>query len=182
LLRSLSSRSGGLALITAGRHRVAEMNQQTAHLNPHGSPYFNTLSEVRLGAFSYDEAMQALLTYYAPKQAETLLTVTGRHPYFISLATQMPAASPPPAALLKTLASRADAHYQVAFDSLDHLAPVLLGTLGYESLSRTIPRGEVDDLIWRGWLENGPGQKVRPGSLLLDNWLTEHAPQLIHKV
>ena len=47
-LRSLAIHTNALAVITASRKPVAEMNRQSLELNPYGSPFFNNFAEVRL--------------------------------------------------------------------------------------------------------------------------------------
>ena len=48
-LRSLCSRCGGFAMVLASRHSLELLNQETQKINPHGSPYFNVFTELRLG-------------------------------------------------------------------------------------------------------------------------------------
>lgn len=65
LLRSLVSGSGALALVTAGRLSVAEMNRRTDVKS--GSPFFNFLVERRLRAFT-PEQIDHLLDSYLGEQ------------------------------------------------------------------------------------------------------------------
>ncbi len=178
-LRSLSSRSGGLSLIVAARRRVSELNQQTAQLNPRGSPYFNTLQEIRLGAFERGEARKILEASFDSSIAQTVWTVTGRHPFLISLAVQARPSSVELSTLLTSLAPRADEHFKIAFGFLGGLAPTLLSLLGGKRLPRPPAPGDVEDLIWRGWLDRDSDGILRPASLLLARWLeTSHALNL----
>ncbi len=48
-LRSLGSRCSGFAMVLASRHSLESLNQETQKINPHGSPYFNVFTELRLG-------------------------------------------------------------------------------------------------------------------------------------
>lgn len=48
-LRSLGSRCSGFAMVLASRHSLELLNQETQKINPHGSPYFNVFTELRLG-------------------------------------------------------------------------------------------------------------------------------------
>jgi hypothetical protein len=48
-LRSLASRCSGFTLVIASRHSLELLNQETQKINPHGSPYFNVFTELRLG-------------------------------------------------------------------------------------------------------------------------------------
>lgn len=59
LLRSLGSRTGGLAFVLASRLSVAEMNERGRNLLDIGSPFFNYLIELRLRPF--DQAGVELL-------------------------------------------------------------------------------------------------------------------------
>jgi len=54
-LRSMATRTDGLAVITASRLSVAAMNRLSHELNPRGSPFFNNITEVRLLPLSLDE-------------------------------------------------------------------------------------------------------------------------------
>ena len=47
-LRSLAIQTDGLAMLTASRMMVGEMNRRSQEINPLGSPFFNNLIEVRL--------------------------------------------------------------------------------------------------------------------------------------
>ena len=86
LLRSLATRTGGLALVTASRLSVAEMNDQGRSLLEIGSPFFNNVIEMRLRPFD-DVTVGRFLN-----QACDVLTlddrrfiqrVAGRHPFLL---------------------------------------------------------------------------------------------------
>jgi hypothetical protein len=59
-LRSFATRTDGLAIITASRLSVAQMNHKSQELNPYGSPFFNNSIEVRLLPFERNEAKQLI--------------------------------------------------------------------------------------------------------------------------
>jgi len=46
--RAFSSLTNGLVLLFAAQRTLTQFNEQTALLNPHGSPYFNTYLEIHL--------------------------------------------------------------------------------------------------------------------------------------
>lgn len=54
LLRSLSTRTGGLALVTASQFSIEEMNEQGRDLLKTGSPFFNSMIAMRLKPFDED--------------------------------------------------------------------------------------------------------------------------------
>lgn len=83
-LRSLASRSEGLVLVIAARKDLEQLNQLTQQINPHGSPYFNVFTEIKLGAFSLKD-MAALLDRagerFNRKDRDYVEAVSGRHPF-----------------------------------------------------------------------------------------------------
>lgn len=87
-LRSLASRFDSLALIIATRRSLDDLNVETQKLNPHGSPYFNTFTEQRIGALPLNAA-EAILKQegvnFSKKDREFVLALSGRHPYLLQL-------------------------------------------------------------------------------------------------
>lgn len=86
LLRSLATRTRGLATISASRLSVAEMNQQGRDLLSTGSPFFNNTIEVRLPPF--DEETVALLlerggSAFLPVDRRYIRHVAGGNPYLL---------------------------------------------------------------------------------------------------
>jgi len=73
LLRSLATRTGGLALVTASRLSAAEMNERGRELLETGSPFFNNVIEVRLHPFD-EQSVEALLD-----RAGEALSLNDRH-------------------------------------------------------------------------------------------------------
>jgi hypothetical protein len=86
LLRSLATRTGGLALVTASRLSVAEMNERGRGLLDTGSPFFNNVIEVRLRPFDENTA-NALLDQasdaFSPDDRRFIRRVAGRHPFLL---------------------------------------------------------------------------------------------------
>jgi hypothetical protein len=88
-LRSLASCGSGFALVIASRHSIDWLNRETQKINPHGSPYFNVFTELRLGPLPEEDAETII------KQAKGtlgsldrtfILDVSGRHPYLLQTA------------------------------------------------------------------------------------------------
>ena len=91
-LRSLASFTGGLSLVIATRNRLEHLNQLTQPLNPLGSPFFNFLSEIHLGAL--DERSFAELLHLAQDRFDIddrsyIMQVSGRHPFLAQTAAAM---------------------------------------------------------------------------------------------
>jgi hypothetical protein len=92
-LRSLATRYGGLALVTASRLSVAEMNRHSESLNPYGSPFFNGFIEVNLRPFA-DKDVKALLAQaledtgvsFDARDRDFLHAVAGGHPFLLQAA------------------------------------------------------------------------------------------------
>jgi hypothetical protein len=78
-----------LALIITTRRSLDFLNQYTQSLNPHGSPYFNIFTELRLGPLSEKGATELLaqagncFDYY---DHQFLFEISGLHPYLLQLA------------------------------------------------------------------------------------------------
>jgi len=86
LLRSLATRTGGLALVTASRLSVAEMNERGQGLLDTGSPFFNNVIEVRLRPFD-EKTTNALLDRagdaFSPDDRRFICRVAGHHPFLL---------------------------------------------------------------------------------------------------
>jgi len=85
-LRTLATRTGGLALVTATRLSVAEMNEQGRGLLDIGSPFFNNMIEVPLSPFN-EESVDALLDRggeaFSLDDRRFVRRVAGRHPFLL---------------------------------------------------------------------------------------------------
>jgi hypothetical protein len=87
LLRSLATRTGGLAFVIASRLSVAEMNERGQVLQAvTGSPFFNNMVNMPLGPFDersaeklLDQAGDAL----SPGDRRFVRRVAGRHPFLL---------------------------------------------------------------------------------------------------
>lgn len=86
LLRSLATRTGGLALVPSSRLSVAEMNEQGRGLLDTGSPFFNNVIEVRLRPFD-EQTVDALLGRAGdsifPDDRRFVRRVAGCHPFLL---------------------------------------------------------------------------------------------------
>lgn len=86
LLRSLATRTGGLALVSASRFSVAEMNERGRGLLDAGSPFFNNVIEVRLRPFD-EQTVGALLDQagdlLSPDDQRFIRRVAGCHPFLL---------------------------------------------------------------------------------------------------
>jgi hypothetical protein len=88
-LRSLASRYTSLALIISSRRSLDFLNQNTQGLNPHGSPYFNIFSEIRLGPLPLRDSAELLAradTVFDKHDRRFLFEISGRHPFLLQLA------------------------------------------------------------------------------------------------
>ena len=92
-LRSLAIRTNALAVITASRVPVAEMNRRSLELNPHGSPFFNNFAEVRLVPLSPPECRALIDTTltsteirFSDADYALIYALSGRHPYLVQVA------------------------------------------------------------------------------------------------
>jgi hypothetical protein len=86
LLRSLTTRTGGLVVVPASRLTVAEMNDPSRGILETGSPYFNNIIEEKLGPFA-DETVDLLLdqapALISPEDRKVINHVAGTHPFLV---------------------------------------------------------------------------------------------------
>ncbi len=88
-LRSLVSRYDSLALVIAVRQPLADLNRATQEFSRTGSPYFNFMQEIPLGAFERKDALLLLERGAPPFTAgdkDYLLRLAGGHPYLLQAA------------------------------------------------------------------------------------------------
>ena len=92
-LRSLSTRTDGLVLITASRLSVAEMNRRGQEITPLGSPYFNPFTEVQLlplNPTEVDRLLDQTLTgtdvTFSQDDRAYIRRMAGQHPYLTQAA------------------------------------------------------------------------------------------------
>ncbi|MGK7894721.1 MAG: AAA family ATPase [Xenococcus sp. (in: cyanobacteria)] len=88
-LRSLASRSPGFLLVLAARKNLDQLNQLTQEINPHGSPYFNVFTEIKLGAWPQEvlpELINKSYGYFNNQDEQYIYLVSGLHPYLAQMA------------------------------------------------------------------------------------------------
>jgi hypothetical protein len=155
LLRSLATRTGGLALVTSSRLSVAVMNERGRGLLETGSPFFNNVIEVRLRSFD-QETVNALLDQageaLSPDDRRFVRRVAGCRPFLLQAMT---------AALVETVGDdrqvqaaerfyeRVAFHFDDLWYSLDDrtrtMAVVLsLVELGSRALGKDFAFGEIE--------------------------------------
>ncbi len=86
LLRSLATRTGGLAIITASRLSVAEMNERGRGLLEAGSPFFNNMIELRLRPFmevNVGRLFNRAGDRFDAHDRRFVRRVAGRHPFLL---------------------------------------------------------------------------------------------------
>lgn len=85
-LRKISSHVCGLVVVTASRLSIMQMNEIGRGLLDTGSPFFNTMTEVRLKPFDDDE-IGALLSQpgslFSVNQQASIQRMAGRHPFVL---------------------------------------------------------------------------------------------------
>lgn len=91
-LRSLSVQTDGLALLTASRLSVAEMNRRSQAINPLGSPFFNNLIEVRLQPLEnteidmlIEQSLDGTGVMFDNDDRAFLRRISGRHPFLVQI-------------------------------------------------------------------------------------------------
>jgi len=88
-IRSLSTITGGLVIVTSSRLAIAEMNRRGHELlggNVETSPFFNNYIEVKLRPFTSETATQLLQrtpNIFTPQEISFIRRVAGRHPYLL---------------------------------------------------------------------------------------------------
>jgi hypothetical protein len=88
-LRSLASRAPGFALVIAARQELEALNRRTQAINPHGSPYFNTFTELHLGALSgreFGDLLKMAGERFNKEDRQFVDALSGRHPYLAQIA------------------------------------------------------------------------------------------------
>ena len=140
LLRSLTTRTGGLVVIPASRMTVAEMNDRSRGLLETGSPYFNNIIEEKLGPFN-DETIDQLLAQAPdliyPEDHKVINHVAGKHPFLVqAIAAALAEEEPGPerhARAVSRFYSRVSYHFDDLWYSMDdrtRATAVVLSLLG----------------------------------------------------
>jgi hypothetical protein len=157
LMRSLATRTGGLALITASRFSVAEMNERGRGLLETGSPFFNNVIEVRLRPF--DEPSVGALLDQASKvlsrgDRHFIRRVAGCHPFLLqamAAALVETSGDDRQARAAECFYERIAFHFDDLWHSLDdrsRTAAVILSLveLGGRALGRDFAYGEIEQV------------------------------------
>jgi hypothetical protein len=88
-LRSLASRTRGLALVIASRSPLERLNRDTQELSRTGSPFFNIFAEITLGPWP-DTAVEELLDggrkRFSAGDRRFIKEAAGAHPYLLQVA------------------------------------------------------------------------------------------------
>jgi hypothetical protein len=92
-LRSLASLSkGALVVVITGNLSLSQLNQETQHFNPTGSPYFNIMDEVILGPLP-EKAIDKILSqgdkHFTENDRHFLTEIAGGHPYLLQIAASI---------------------------------------------------------------------------------------------
>jgi hypothetical protein len=155
LLRSLATRTGGLALASASRLSVAEMNERGRGLLDTGSPFFNNVIEVRLRPFD-EKAADALLGQAGEAlsldERRFVRRVAGCHPYLLqAMAAALVEATGDDrhARAAETFYARISFHFDDLWRTLDDHArttAVILSLveLGGRALGKDFAYGEIE--------------------------------------
>ena len=118
-LRSLTSRCEGFATIIGSSRSVTFLNKETQRINPHGSPYFNIFTEVKIGPLPRVHAQYVLNqagTVFDNRDKNFLLMVSGSHPYLLQLSAQV--------LWDLNVQGKQDGRYQIASDEIyDQASP-----------------------------------------------------------
>jgi len=92
-LRALAIQTDGLAMLTASRMMVGEMNRRSQEINPLGSPFFNNLIEVRLLPLRpveverlIDQTLEVTGVTFSAEDRAYITRSSGRHPFLVQIA------------------------------------------------------------------------------------------------
>jgi len=156
LLRSLGTRTGGLALVPASRLSVAEMNERGHGLLDTGSPFFNNVIEVRLRPFE-PETITTLFDWTHERLSSDdrrfARRVAGAHPFLLqAMAATLTEADPGDDRLTRaaeTFYDRISFHFDDLWRTLDdstRTTAVILSLveLGGRALGRDFAYGEIE--------------------------------------
>jgi hypothetical protein len=88
-LRSFATRTDALVVITASRLSVSQMNRLSTRHNPHGSPFFNNMTEVKLPYLKAHESV-ALVENTLQRAGQDALFTDADRALVLSLAGHQP--------------------------------------------------------------------------------------------
>jgi hypothetical protein len=157
LLRSLATRTGGLAIVTTSRMSVVEMNECGRGLLEAGSPFFNNMIEMRLRPFdevTVGRLLEQAGDAFSQDDRRFVRRVAGRHPFLLQAMA---------AALLETRGSDRQAmsaerfferiafHFDDLWRTLDdrtRTTAVILSLmeLGGQALGQSFAYGEIENV------------------------------------
>jgi hypothetical protein len=156
LLRSLATRTNSLALVTASRSSVAELNEMGRGLIDSGSPFFNNLIDICLHPFN-EKGLSEFWDYargFSDVQQRFVRRIAGRHPFLL----QAMAATLAETTGEERLSAAPQAFYdRIAFhfddlwhgmDDITRTTAVILSLmeLGGRALGQTFAFGEIEQV------------------------------------
>lgn len=182
-IRSLSTITGGLVVITSSRLTVAEMNARGYELlggNVETSPFFNNFIELRLRPFSPETATQLLQhipDIFTVQEISFIRRVAGRHPYLLQAMAatlhETPLAEERQIRAAEMFYERIGFHFDTLWHALDDKAKTTvvilsLMDLGGYSAGSSFSYGEIEnvdvfDTELRSLADLGLAEKVKDG-------------------
>jgi hypothetical protein len=155
LLRSLATRTGGLAIVTATRFSIAEMNELGRGILDTGSPFFNNMIELRLRPFN-EKSVEILLDRandsISADERHFIRRIAGCHPFLIqSLAATLidTVGEERQIRAAESFYERISYHFDDLWRTMDdrtRTAAVILGLmeLGGSALGKDFSYGEIE--------------------------------------
>jgi hypothetical protein len=176
-LRVVVMKSGGLAVVTASRLSVAELNARAEKLKDEvrGSDLLNYLEPVFVGSFSSEVVLDWLKRDMPNSSAiETIITLAGHHPLLLQLAGELYYEADLTNELTRRrlgiqFIEKAETQFQDVWNYLNPNAQVALVILALDELNNYLPSGEKFSLEQRDkyltWYDSEVKQMVRQGTL-----------------
>lgn len=181
-LRTLSTTTGGLVIVTSSRLSIAQMNKRGQELlgNVSTSPFFNHFTEVKLGPFD-DKTAEQLLNrtpnIFTPQEILFIRSIAGHHPFLLQAmaATLYEAAKKPEGEVeaAEEFYKRISFHFDDLWHFMDdkvRTTAVILSLVDLEGHSagnsfayEEIEHVEAFDLELRNLANLGLAQKVKDG-------------------
>lgn len=160
-IRSLSTITGGLVVITSSRLTIAEMNNKGQGLlgeNIETSPFFNNFIEVKLRPFTSETAtklLQRIPDTFTFQEIAFIRRVAGRHPYLLQAMAATLYETPKNAEreiqAAETFYSRISFHFDTLWSALDDKAKttaVILSLMDLDGYSAgsSFSYGEIENV------------------------------------
>lgn len=182
-LRSLSTTTGGLVIVTSSRLSLSELNKRGHELmggNTETSPFFNNLIEIKLRPFSHEVAnslIQQTPNVFTPQETSFIRRVAGRHPYLIQAMAatllEMPKGESGQLQAAEYFYDRISSHFDTLWNALNERSKTtsvilsLMDLEGYSSGS-SFSYGEIEnvdafDIELRNLADLGLAEKVYDG-------------------